>query len=84
MEASACSCATWGSARQARVRELQALLRRAGTYRGPQDGEYGDATRRAFREWVGVENLEERWWGDARVDPVVLDFLRRRYGAQEG
>ncbi len=29
-------------------------------------------------DWAGVENLEERIVGDDRVDPVVLDELRRK------
>ena len=31
----------------------------------------------AFEEWAGVANLEERVRGVERVDPVVLDSLRR-------
>jgi uncharacterized Ntn-hydrolase superfamily protein len=48
--------------------ELRERLARAG-----YDGELADAL---FR-WAGNENLEERVDGAERVDPVVLDELRR-------
>lgn len=31
----------------------------------------------SLESWAGVENLEERVEGDAEIDPVVLDALRR-------
>jgi uncharacterized Ntn-hydrolase superfamily protein len=34
----------------------------------------------ALRAWVGAENLEERWWNQPTLDPVVLDLLRQRAG----
>ena len=34
--------------------------------------------RHAFEAWAGMENLEERVRGIERIDPVVLDELRRR------
>jgi uncharacterized Ntn-hydrolase superfamily protein len=49
-------------------RELQERLARLG-----YEGELADAL---FR-WAGNENLEERVEGAERVDPVVLDELRR-------
>src|SRR5262249_37566112 len=49
--------------------ELRDRLSRLG-----YDGELGEALRR----WAGVENLEERIDGAARLDPVVLEELRRR------
>jgi uncharacterized Ntn-hydrolase superfamily protein len=61
------------------AREVQRLLRRAGTYDGPVSGIYDPPTRSALRALVGVENLEERWQDDDQLDPVVLDFLRRRF-----
>lgn len=33
---------------------------------------------RAFFEYLGWENLEERWVGPDRIDPGVLDYLRGR------
>lgn len=31
----------------------------------------------ALSDYMGMENLEERWAGRGRVDPVVLQYLRR-------
>jgi uncharacterized Ntn-hydrolase superfamily protein len=39
---------------------------------------FGGDLPRAFREWSGRENLEERVDGVERIDPVVLEELRRR------
>jgi uncharacterized Ntn-hydrolase superfamily protein len=63
--------------------ELQDILCRTGHYDGPVNGQWDEATRAAFWALVGVENLEERWTPDDhpdRIDPVALDFLRKRYG----
>jgi uncharacterized Ntn-hydrolase superfamily protein len=49
--------------------ELRDRLRRVG-----YDGELGEA----FVRWTGNENLEERVDGIARIDPVVLEELRRQ------
>jgi len=50
-------------------RELRERLGRLG-----YDGDLGDA----FFAWAGKENLEERVDGVDRVDPVVLEELRRQ------
>lgn len=39
----------------------------------------GDLTR-AFSDWAGTENLEERVDGVSRIDPVVLEALRKKSG----
>jgi uncharacterized Ntn-hydrolase superfamily protein len=39
---------------------------------------YEDELERAFSTWAGTENLEERIDGVSRIDPVVLDALRRQ------
>lgn len=49
--------------------ELTDRLGRLG-YRGELD--------RAFEDWAGTENLEERVDGIEQIDPVVLEELRRR------
>ncbi|MBA2537902.1 MAG: DUF1028 domain-containing protein [Actinobacteria bacterium] len=41
-------------------------------------GYEGDDLERAFNDWVGTENLEDRVKGLDRIDPVVLAELRRR------
>jgi uncharacterized Ntn-hydrolase superfamily protein len=38
----------------------------------------GEDLEQAFLDWAGTENLEERVRGIDRVDPVVLEELRRR------
>jgi uncharacterized Ntn-hydrolase superfamily protein len=49
--------------------ELRDRLGRVG-----YDGELGEA----FVRWTGNENLEERVDGIGRIDPVVLEELRRQ------
>jgi uncharacterized Ntn-hydrolase superfamily protein len=34
----------------------------------------------ALSDYMGWENLEERWAGKGRIDPRVLDYLRRQAG----
>jgi hypothetical protein len=38
-------------------------------------------TRAAFRTFSGRENLEERWFEDARIDRAILEFMRRKVKA---
>ena len=60
------------------ARELQQLLTVLGDYQGAINGSYDEVTRAAFRKFSGRENLEERWFEDARVDRTVLEFLRQK------
>jgi len=60
------------------ARELQELLTMTGDYQGPATNAYDDVTRSAFRQFSGRENLEERWFEDARVDRTVLEFMRQK------
>lgn len=57
--------------------ELQELLTISGDYQGNITGTYDESTRNAFRKFSGRENLEERWFEDARVDRIVLEFMRQ-------
>ena len=41
-------------------------------------GYEADDLEAAFNQWVGTENLEDRVRGIDRIDPVVLEELRRR------
>ena len=60
---------------------LQQLLRDTGYYKGEAHGEFDEATRKALRELVGVENLEERWDGTGdMIDRHVVSFLQEKYG----
>jgi uncharacterized Ntn-hydrolase superfamily protein len=63
---------------QAIAQELQTLLTTTGDYQGSISGSYDDVTRDAFRKFSSRENLEERWFEDARIDRVVLEFMRQR------
>lgn len=58
-------------------REIAALLMRAG-YPAAEETGYGAATRKALFEFVGTENLEERWTDDDRIERKVLEYLRAR------
>ena len=58
--------------------ELQSLLTTSGDYQGSISGSYDESTRDAFRKFSGRENLEERWFEDARIDRVVLEFMRQK------
>src|SRR6266571_2814297 len=60
------------------AREIQVLLTGSGDYQGSITGVYDDATREALRRFSGRENLEERWFEDARIDRVVLEFMRKK------
>lgn len=64
---------------QALTSELQSLLILSGDYQGTVSGTYDEPTRHALRAMVGRENLEERWFEDARIDRVVLGFLRQKF-----
>lgn len=57
--------------------EVQALLTRSGDYRALANGVYDEATRQALFAYLGRENLEERWYEDARIDHTVLEYMRR-------
>ena len=59
----------WLEVDAALAQELGERLRRLG-----YDGELADA----LFSWAGTENLEERLDGVERVDPVLLDQLRRQ------
>lgn len=58
------------------ARELQTVLAQLGLYHGEISGDYDDATRAALWDFCGIENLEERWRDDAKIDPEVLAFVR--------
>jgi len=58
------------------ARELQTILTKLKLYHGDISGEYDDATRAALWDFCGMENLEERWCDDHKIDPEVLRFVR--------
>jgi uncharacterized Ntn-hydrolase superfamily protein len=63
------------------ARELSRIARRSGYYTGPLVSEYDETLRKAVENLVGMENLEERWQTEAKIDPVVLAYLRKAYPA---
>ena len=63
---------------QVTAREIQTILTATGDYQGSINGSYDEITRDAFRQFSGRENLEERWFEDARIDRVVLEFMRAK------
>jgi len=58
------------------ARELQTVLAKIGLYRGDISGTYDAATRLAPWNFCRIENLEERWCDDDKIDPEVLRFVR--------
>jgi uncharacterized Ntn-hydrolase superfamily protein len=67
---------------EAIARELQALLVAEGYYRGGVNGEWNEDSKQAFWNFIGNENLEERWNPDGNtdlIDAVVLNYLRERF-----
>lgn len=62
------------------AREIQQLVQRAHYYHGAITGEYDAATRAALTRLIHTENLEEREQPDDKIDRVVLEFLRERFG----
>lgn len=59
--------------------EIQEILRRTGYCKGATTAVYDEKTKKAFRDFVSTENLEERWRDDDLLDGVVLDFMRERF-----
>ncbi len=63
--------------------ELQAVMSGTGHYKGPINGAWDDTSKESFWDFVGTENLEERWAIDESpdlIDPVALNFIRQRFG----
>ncbi|MGB8644187.1 MAG: DUF1028 domain-containing protein [Anaerolineae bacterium] len=60
------------------ARELQQLLVKQG-YAVEVNGVWDERSLKAFREFAGVENLEERLPEGPWIDRVVLKFLRERF-----
>lgn len=54
-------------------RALDALIAAGRLPRG--HGAWDDAAEAALHAWAGVENLEERFRGPGRIDPLVLERL---------
>ncbi len=61
------------------AKEIQQTLQRTGYYEGPISGTYDEHTKKALRDCVHTENLEERWRDDELLDGVILEFIRERF-----
>ena len=60
--------------------ELQSILRWAGYYDGPLNGDYDAATQKALRDLIGNENFEERFDEEnGLISQQVVDLLRRKF-----
>jgi uncharacterized Ntn-hydrolase superfamily protein len=66
------------------ARQLQRMLSDLGFYRADMTGVYDETTKSALWDFSGVENLEERWQDDARIDPLVLKFLQGKWQSRSG
>ena len=56
---------------------VQRRLSELGYYSGGITGEYDEASRRAYADWCGVENYEERICEGSFFDRAILDILLR-------
>lgn len=57
---------------------VQARLRELGYYAGPVSGVYDDLSKRAYSDWCGVENYEERICEGDFFDERVLNILLQK------
>ena len=58
-------------------RELQAMMAKRGYYASAIDGNWNESAEKAFRDFAGVENVEDRLVEGAFIDRIVLEFLRK-------
>lgn len=61
---------------------LQEILHREGYLERPAEtaGTWSDTTEKALQALYGVENLEQRWVGGPRIDPVAWTRLNNVFG----
>lgn len=57
---------------------VQTRLRELGFYAGPVSGVYDDLSKRAYSDWCGVENYEERICEGDFFDERVLNILLQK------
>jgi uncharacterized Ntn-hydrolase superfamily protein len=58
--------------------ELRNLLSRVGYETGPATEAYDAGVKKALFQYVGTENLEERWTDRAEIELSVLEHLRAK------
>lgn len=60
--------------------ELQQILQRQGCYFGKITAKFDQATKKAFEDFCGIENLEERWTGvEDSIDVKVWNYIQNRF-----
>ncbi len=59
--------------------ELQQILHARGFYKGPANGVFDSALKKALRDFMGWENYDERIRDDALIDLEVLTDIRARH-----
>lgn len=64
------------------ITTAQRILKRHGYLDRDPTGSWDDATEAALEGLFGVENLEERWYGGPRVDPVAWEYVLTRLGGE--
>ena len=62
------------------AREIQAILAAQGLFQGRPHGAYDEPTRKAFAQFIGRENLEDRCDPSAGwIDPPALEYIRKHF-----
>ena len=63
--------------------ELQTMMAKLGYFKGSLSGQYDTETIKAFTEFMGNENFEERANPDEGwADRPVLEYLRQKFGSK--
>jgi uncharacterized Ntn-hydrolase superfamily protein len=60
------------------IREMQSNLIKLKLYEGQITGIFDEMTMKAYESFCGIENFEERLYGDEYVDRRVMDFLAQK------
>lgn len=67
---------------EATAAQIQSALKKLGYYDNLIDGNYNETTRKAYENFCGVENFEERICEGSFVDKNVLKFLLKKANSQ--
>jgi uncharacterized Ntn-hydrolase superfamily protein len=66
------------------VKDLQRGLTALGFYRGSEHGRYDKATRQAFKDWAGMNNLENKIRNDGKIWGSVYRVFRTQVPGDQG
>jgi uncharacterized Ntn-hydrolase superfamily protein len=65
------------------IATLQKIMQRLGFFKGTLDGQLSEETRRAFTEFIGNENFEERCNPEeGLIDRPVLEYLLKKFSQE--